>query len=441
MSPHTLNPVSCQPCTSAPFSPGLGTTKHSPRPHSRSLPKPPYVTRDLINHTALSGLPIGSAEKRKEAGGCEREAKTNLVLDNKTTMDYGGYSSIGQKVIKHASARSSSFASNFSASALVDSRRREDEGPSVLPVFRKVTFSPLIGEMYASPSAPGAVFIPPHPGAPPQPQYPQQPQGYVIPPHPGAPPQPQNAFSPPTYALPPHPGAPPQPPALNQPPGFALPPHNQHALPVGNTPIPSHPGEAPIPPDDPFSHIRDLPIFPLSTDADLAKLGNAIQSLSKQRSKIVRNDVYAPMAFAGNDISTKMRTQPMNCAVYTRYATPKDFVSDSEEGGIIVDVVETRGKHKWMGNAVRLRMSREGTIMVRDKWHIKLREGTMWNKSSNWKPVESVKLEVKKGEMVELGMVGRWERWVAVEERTSMWGRFEKEYKVPKMPEQIGERT
>jgi len=72
--------------------------------------------------------------------------------------------------------------------------------------------------------------------------------------------------------------------------------------------------------------------------------------------------------------------------------------------------------------------------MVRDKWNIRLKAGSMWSKSLNWKPVESISVETEKNVMVPLGMVGRWERLVALAEKMEVWRRFEKEYKTPEIP-------
>ncbi|ORY01427.1 hypothetical protein BCR34DRAFT_592257 [Clohesyomyces aquaticus] len=278
-----------------------------------------------------------------------------------------------------------------------------------------------------------APYIPPHPGAPPQPQQAYQAQGHTIPAHPGAPSQPQQAYPVAGHVIPPHPGSPPQPQ-----------PHSQFQPTSPQNVIPPHPGVPPtlLPPqDDPYSHIRSLPIFQLSTPADLERLAKAHVQLQKIRQDVA-HDYMAPVAYGANGISTKMRTGTISHAVLTRWATPKGFVGKPEdggedEGGIIVDVLEHRGKYTWMGNAMHVRLSRDATVLVREKYHIRLKEGKTWVKASR-KTCESVKLQLgnkKKGDMVELGMVGRWERWQSVEERTSMLARFEKEYVMPKMPE------
>ncbi|KAF2497129.1 hypothetical protein BU16DRAFT_560441 [Lophium mytilinum] len=185
--------------------------------------------------------------------------------------------------------------------------------------------------------------------------------------------------------------------------------------------------EQPTPKQDPYGHIKDLPLFPIYAQSDSEALNKAYNQINRR--KLPRYDVHAPIANASAAISTNLRTAPRINLILTRYSTPEDCPFP----GIIVDVVETRGNSSWQGNGVRLRTSRECCILVRDKWKIRLKSGSMWAKNANWKPVETISVEVEK-EMVALGIVVRWQRMVAVAERQEVWRRFEKEYKTPGVP-------
>ena len=182
--------------------------------------------------------------------------------------------------------------------------------------------------------------------------------------------------------------------------------------------------------EDPFSHVRDLPVFPIYAPSDTEKLQKAVDRINKRRGP--RYDVHSPLANGSANLSLHLRTTPRITAILTRYSTPKDC----KFPGIVVDVVEMTGNSNWQGNAIRLRASRECCILVRDKWKIILKAGSMWSKSANWKRVETVSVEAEKDKMVLLGVIGRWQRAAAVEERTEIWRRFEKEYKTPAIPEQ-----
>ncbi|OCL14364.1 hypothetical protein AOQ84DRAFT_371345 [Glonium stellatum] len=181
--------------------------------------------------------------------------------------------------------------------------------------------------------------------------------------------------------------------------------------------------------DDPFSHVRDLPVFPIYAPSDTEKLQKAVNQINRRRGP--RYDVHAPLANGSANLSLHMRTTPRLTAILTRYSTPKDCAFP----GIVVDVLEMAGNSSWQGNAIRLRTSRECCILVRDKWKIRLKAGSMWSKGANWKRVETISVEVEKDKMFPLGIIGRWQRAAAVEERTEIWRRFEKEYKTPELPE------
>ncbi|OCK82702.1 hypothetical protein K432DRAFT_402657 [Lepidopterella palustris CBS 459.81] len=181
--------------------------------------------------------------------------------------------------------------------------------------------------------------------------------------------------------------------------------------------------------EDPYSHVKSLPLFPIYAQSDTDALNKAINRINRRQ--LPRNDIHSPLANASADLSMSMQTRPRITLILTRYATTKYC----EFPGIIVDVVETRGNSSWQGNGIRLRTSRECCIMVRDKWKIRLKAGSMWSKNANWKPVETISVEAEKDKMVPLGIVERWQRPVAVAERMEIWRRFEKDYKTPAISE------
>ncbi|KAF2801769.1 uncharacterized protein BDZ99DRAFT_217297 [Mytilinidion resinicola] len=161
--------------------------------------------------------------------------------------------------------------------------------------------------------------------------------------------------------------------------------------------------QQPAPKQDPYAHIRDLPLFPIYAPSDTEALNKAYNQTNRR--KLPSYDIHAPIANTSAAISQNLRTKPRINLILTRYSTPEDCPFP----GIIVDVVETRGISSWQGNGIRLRTSRECCILVRDKWKIRLKGGSMWAKNANWKPVETISVEVEK-EMVPLGIVGRWRR-------------------------------
>jgi len=109
---------------------------------------------------------------------------------------------------------------------------------------------------------------------------------------------------------------------------------------------------------DPYAHIKNLPLYTIWAQSDTDALNKAIDQINRRKQRISRNDIHAPMAYGSAAISASMMTKPRIELILTRYATP----SGHPFPGIIVDVLEAKGTSSWQGSGVAIRLEQAENV-------------------------------------------------------------------------------
>jgi hypothetical protein len=127
-----------------------------------------------------------------------------------------------------------------------------------------------------------------------------------------------------------------------------------------------------------------------------------------------------------NAKSAEMVSSDNSVAILTRWA------SDELQPTLIVDVLEHRGKVKWQGSAIYLKVNGEATIEICNKWVTKkLKPSATYSKTLKSDPCDSISLVLQDKRKVRLEVVYREERPIAPITTASVMKRFKKEWIVP----------